>query len=107
MAYASRYIFQFGSANGTDYRITVSQDGYEGEPLLRHLGGSPVLRRDRSGHVWGTSLEIPAECRVDTEFAALYTSNPKEFLVTLDRSNAPSLNRVTVWTGYVSTELYS
>ena len=107
MAYASRYIFQFGSANGTDYRITVSQDGYEGEPLLRHLGGSPVLRRDRSGHVWGTSLEIPAECRVDTEFAALYTSNPKEFLVTLDRSNAPSLDRVTVWTGYVSTELYS
>ena len=107
MAYSARYVFRFGSRNGTDYRITISQDGYSGEALVRHLGGSPVLRRDRSDHIWGTSLEIPAECTVDTEFAALYTSNPKEFLVTLDRSNAPSLERVTVWTGYISTELYS
>lgn len=107
MAYSARYVFRFGSRNGTDYRITISQDGYSGEALVRHLGGAPVLRRDRSDHIWGTSLEIPAECAVDTEFAALYTSNPKEFLVTLDRSNAPSLERVTVWTGYISTELYS
>jgi len=107
MAYAPIYIFNFASANGTDYRITISQDGYEGDPMYRRLGGSPVLRRDTSDHIWGTSLEITAECAVDTEFAALYTADPKEFLVTLDRSNAPSLTRAVVWTGYISTELYS
>lgn len=106
MAYAARFIFNFRSPNGTDYRITVSQEGYQGDALVRSLGGSPVLRRDRSGHIWGTSLEILAECRTDGEFAVLYTGDPKEFRVTLDRAGA-SLNRVTVWSGFVSTELYS
>ena len=107
MAYTAIYVFNFESVNGTHYRITISQDGYEGDPMVRRLGGSPTLRRDTSDHIWGTSLEIPAECTVDGEFAALYTADPKEYLVTLDRSNAPSLTRKVIWSGYVSTELYS
>lgn len=104
MAYGTKYRFTFDSVLGTPFRILIKKDGYSGSVLDRHLGGSPVLRRDKSDGVCGTSLEIPAECAVDGEFEEFKTSVPFTFLVEL--YGGSSLNTL-IWTGYVTPELMS
>ncbi len=101
MAYGIKYIFTWGSPSGAAYKILILKDGYSGSSLTRRLGRAPVLSRKNSGRVYGTSLELYAECKVDQEFSELYTSNPQEFKVQLQRNDA------VIWTGFVSPELYS
>lgn len=101
MAYGLRYFFRFESQAGADFEIQILQDGYTGSATQRALGRTPVLRRELNDCVAGTSLEFFAECLVDGEFAALYTSDPFEYKVRLLQ------NSVIIWEGYISTELYS
>lgn len=104
MAYGTKYRFTFDSEQGTPFQILIKKDGYSGSVLDRAVGGSPVLRRDKSGSVCGTSLEIPAECAVDGEFEEFKTSVPFTFLVEL--YGGASLDTL-IWTGYVTPELMS
>ena len=82
--YNTKYYFEFISQNGTGYTISIKQKNFAGSAVKRNLGRAPILRKEKSGAICGTSLEIYAECKVDGEFLELYTSDPKEFLVTVD-----------------------
>ena len=100
--YGVKYRFRWNDEGGGDWRIDICQAGYTGDILPRAIGASSVsLRRDRNGNICGTSLELTAECRVDEEFAELYTTDPFEFKVLVYAEN------VCIWTGYVTPELYS
>jgi hypothetical protein len=104
MAYAVKYRYTFDSEQGTPFRIDILKDGYSGSVLSRCLGGSPVLRRDKSDNICGTSLEIPAECAVDGEYEEFKTSVPFTFKVNLYGGNNYG---TLIWTGYVTPELMS
>ena len=99
--YGSIYQFSIVSQNGDDVDIFILKKNYTGVAQQRPLGRAPILKRERNGNILGTSLEIYAECRIDGEFARLYTSSADEFLVEVYR------NQVLQWTGFVSPELYS
>ena len=101
MAYAVKYLFAWKSANGTDHKIQVLVDGYSGSVIQRRLGRGPILKKQKSGTVCGTSLEFYPECIVDGEFAEFYTSDPKAYKVELYATST------LLWTGYVTPELYS
>lgn len=101
MAYGQKYLFRWDSIYQVEYRIVILQDGYTGAVIQRPLGGAPVLKMQQNDCVKGTSLEWKAECRVDGEFAELYTSSPKEFAVELYRAGTK------IWTGFITPELYS
>lgn len=101
MALATRYLFQFHTISGRDVAIRIDEDGYSGAVLERNLGGSPTLRMDQNNCIQGTSLEIPAECIVEDEFADLYTSDPYKFYVTV------TVDGSTAWRGFITPELYS
>lgn len=101
MAYGTKYRFTFESTNGTTYRILIQKEGYSGSILERCLGKAPVLKRRHADRVFGTSMEIYAECKVDGEFAEFYTSRATEFRVQLYRGNT------LAWSGFMSPELYS
>lgn len=105
MDWATKYQFTFDSKNGVEHRILIQKEGYSGEIMNRSLGRGPVLKKQKNGPICGTSLEIYAEClHDDTDeqgYLELYTSDPKEFRVQLYRGYT------LVWTGFVSTELYS
>lgn len=104
MAYSTRFYFRFDTDAGREMRINIKQDGFSGTSVQRPLGGSPILKRDSGENgIFGTSLEILAECNTDGEFSVLYTSNPREFFVEL----LDVTNSTTLWTGFVSPELYS
>jgi hypothetical protein len=101
MAYVDRFIFRFNSVSGKAVRIAIADNDYTGAAVKRRLGGSPQLRCELSGNIHGMSLEIPAECEVDDEFAVLYTSDPTRFAVRLE------VDSVVVWRGFVTPELYA
>ena len=101
MAYATKYLFKWESSNGTTREIRVQKDGYSGSVIQRRLGRAPVLKKQRNGTVFGTSLEFYAECAVDGEFAEFYTSDPKAYKVLL------YTGATLLWQGYVTPELYS
>lgn len=101
MAYVDRFIFRFNSLSGKAVRIAIADNDYTGTAVERRLGGSPQLRCELSGNIHGMSLEIPAECEVDDEFAVLYTSDPTRFAVRLE------VDSVVVWRGFVTPELYA
>lgn len=101
MAYVDRFIFRFNSVSGKAVRIAIADNDYTGAAVERRLGGSPQLRCELSGNIHGMSLEIPAECKVDDEFAVLYTSDPTRFAVRLEVDNT------VVWRGFVTPELYA
>lgn len=103
MDHRLKYYFLFEAANGDDMRINLLQDHWGGEAVLRSMGQAPVLRREKNGNIWGSSLELYPECKVDQEFAELYTSDPYEWKVEVLNVS----EQQTVWTGYVSPELYS
>lgn len=96
-----KYEFTFDSQNGADILIVISKWNYAGEVTRRHLGRAPVLKRENSDHIYGTSLEIYAECIVDGEFAEFYTSVPNEYMVQVYKDNS------LLWRGFISPELYS
>ena len=99
--YGNRFVFEFVSQNGDDVEIFISKKNYHGTPAYRPVGKPPILRRERNGCILGTSLEIYAECKIDKEYAELYTSSADDYLVEFYK------NRVLQWRGYVSPELYS
>ena len=101
MAYNNRFRFRFESVNGVEYNIYILKDGYSGTCEQRALGRGPMLKKKRNGPICGTSLELYAECATDGEFAELYTSDPKKFRADVYRGSN------MIWTGFVSTELYS
>lgn len=100
MAYSSRFRFDFTSRDGVDCAIDVLGDGYTGSADSRAVGGTVTLRRTKNGNIIGSSLTWTAECAVESEFAELYTSDPKAFKVELYR---PGL----IWSGFITPELYS
>jgi len=102
MALGVKYLFRWQDRHGAEWKVEILQDGYTGAAKTRAIGGQSVtLRRDNNGGIWGTSLELSAECSMDGEYADLYTSNPFEFQVRLKCGTA------ILWKGYVSPELYS
>ena len=101
MAYKARYRFRFESVNKADVTVTIFEDGYTGQTLDRCVGGSVTLRMESGGAVRGSSLEFPAECVVEDEFADLYTTDPYRFPVEVER------NGEVIWRGLITPELYS
>ncbi len=110
MAWGNRFHFHFDSVHGAEYDIYIRKDGYTGTCDERALGRAPVLRKKQNGPICGTSLELYAECKVDSngvsEYAEMYTTNPKEYRVVIYRDATPAV-AVPLWVGFVSTELYS
>lgn len=100
-SYGKIYEFVRDSQNGAEIIITISKKNYTGESMVRPLGRAPLLKRENNGHIFGTSLEIYAECKVDGEFAQFYTSSADEFLVEVWK------DQVLIWSGFISPELYS
>lgn len=101
MAYGELYRFAFDAANGPEVTISVSKKDYSGTVYRRAVGGSAVLKREKSGHILGSSLEWAAECLVENEFADLYTSDPTQYKVEV------KFGASRVWRGFVTPELYS
>ena len=101
MAYGVKYQFSIESVNGDDVDIYLLQRNYSGQRYIRSLGRAPILKRERNDCILGTSLEIFAECRVDGEFAELYTSDAYEYKVEVYK------RQILQWTGFVSPELYA
>lgn len=99
--YGNIYKFVFDSQNGSAIEIIIAKEGYTGELYVRPLGSAPILKRDNRDRIYGTSLEINAECTVPSEYAQLYTSSAYEYKVSLYRDN------VLIWSGFVTPELYS
>ena len=104
--YNTRFFFRFASQAGREFRIDIKKRGFTGTAEQRPVGQTPVLKRETGDKgILGTSLEIYAECKTDGEFAELYTSDAKRYLVILSSVNG---NTVTpIWTGFISPELYS
>ena len=101
MTYGVKYQFSIEATNGDEVDIFLLQRDYSGQKHIRSLGRAPVLKRERNDCILGTSLEIFAECRVDGEFAELYTSDAYEFKVEVYK------RQTLQWTGFVSPELYA
>lgn len=101
MAYNTKYYYQFASCNGKTVEIDVKQNGYSGSATLRRVGGAPVLRMEANDCIHGMSLELPAECINEDEYADLYSTDPYLFQVDVNVDNS------TVWKGFVTPELYS
>lgn len=100
-SYGPIYEFAFDSQNGADILIVVSKKDYDGEVIRRPLGRAPLLKRENNDNIYGTSLEIYAECKVDGEYAEFYTSSADEFKVEVYKDT------VRIWSGFISPELYS
>ena len=99
--YGLKYQFFRTSTNGADILITIHKKWYEGEVITRALGRAPVIKRENKDHIYGTSCELYLECKVDGEFAEMYTSDPHEYRVAVYK------NSTLLWMGFVSPELYS
>lgn len=100
-SYGNIFEFFFDSQNGAEIRIIISQQDYVGKVYRRPLGRAPLLRRDNNDRIFGTSIEIYAECIEDGEYATLYSSSAYEHMVDVYKDDT------LLWTGFVSPELYS
>lgn len=100
-SYGNIYRFIFDSVNKWTVEILIAKKNYTGQLYTRPLGQAPVLRRDNSAGIHGTSLEIHAQCNVPGEYAQMYTSAADEYKVSLYRSGQH------IWTGFLTPELYS
>lgn len=101
MAYGELYRFVFDAANGPEVTISVAKKDYTGEVYRRAVGGSAVLKRERSSYILGSSLEWAAESLAEDEFADLYTSDPTMYRVEV------KFGASRVWRGFITPELYS
>lgn len=99
--YGNIFEFVFDSQAGAEVKILISKKSYTGAVTRRALGSAPKLKRQNNGHIYGTSLEIYAECLVDGEFAQLYTTSAYEYRVELYKNGS------RLWVGHVTPELYS
>ncbi len=101
MAYGELYRFVFDAANGPEVTISVAKKDYSGTFYRRAVGGQAVLKREKSGHILGSSLQWAAECLVEDEFTDLYTSDPTQYRVEV------KFGAARVWRGFITPELYS
>lgn len=101
MAYGAKYKFSFEDVHGVTYEVRLLEDGYSGTVTWRALGAAPVIRMQESGAFRATSCELTLECQVDGEFAFLYTSDPRQYKITVYRGSH------LIWQGFVVTEIYS
>lgn len=101
MAYGKKFRYIFESKNGSKIEIFILKKNYLGDVITRPLGRAPLLKRDSNNSIYGTSLEMYAECKVSNEYASLYTSSADEYKVELYKNN------VLIWTGFITPELYS
>lgn len=102
MAYSVKYRFDFDSDQGSAFRIDILKEGAHGSIRYRAVGGSPVIRREKSDCICGTSLEFPADCAVDNEFEEFKTSVPFTFQVKVYGGTSYG---TLIWTGYITPEL--
>ena len=58
MAYGFKYLFRFLSQNGDTFQIQVEKEGYSGDIIKRSLGAPPKWKRERNGHICGSSIEF-------------------------------------------------
>ena len=100
-SYGNIYRYIFDSQNKWTVEILIAKKNYTGQLYTRPLGQAPVLRRDNSARIHGTSLEIHAQCNVPGEYSQMYTSAADEYKVSLYRSGQH------MWTGFLTPELYS
>lgn len=100
-SYGNIYRYIFDSQNKWTVEILIAKKNYTGQLYTRPLGQAPVLRRDNSEGIHGTSLEIHAQCNVPGEYAQMYTSAADEYMVSLYRSG------IKLWSGFLTPELYS
>lgn len=107
MAYGVKYIFEFLATNGDSIQILLLQKGWTGISMNRALGRAPKLKREKSGCIYGTSLEFYAECQTEGEFASLYTSSADEFKIEVYKTLLDGSSRKKLWEGFVTPELYS
>ena len=107
MAYGIKYQFRLESIHGVLYTVNLLQDGFNGTPMVRPLGKSPVIRMQENGPFRTTSCDLTFECQVDGEFADLYTSDPREFQGDVFRGGTVGVGGSLIWTGFVATELYA
>ena len=104
--YNTRFFFRFESQAGREFRIDIKKLGYTGSAQQRPLGQTPVLKRESGDNgVHGTSLEIYAVCKTDGEYAELYTSSAREYLVVL--SEVSGGTTTALWHGFITPELYA
>ena len=99
--YGRKYRFAFSAQNSSNVEIFILQKFYSGELKNRSLGRGPILKRDSSGCILGTSLELYAECQTPGEYRSLYTSAADDYKVQVYKDG------LLVWTGFVTPELYS
>ena len=107
MAYGIKYRFRFWSEHGVLHTVNLLQDGYSGTVTERPLGKAPVIRMQDNGTFRSTSCNLTLECQVDSEFADLYTSDPREFRIDVFRGGTLSAGGELVWQGFVATEIYA
>lgn len=109
MAYSLKYRFNFLGQNGDQYTIDVEKKDYSGSIISRALGRAPVLKRERNGHVCGSSLEFYPECKIDGEFSEFYTSDPKMFRVSLriESPDGGESYQGVLFYGFISPEIYA
>lgn len=105
MAYGVKYRFQFVSDIGTLYRVDLSEEGFSGTVKTRPLGKAPVIRMQDSDNIRATSCDLVLECQEDGEFVDLYTTNPLQYKVEVQRVSGNAAT--SIWRGYVATEIYS
>ena len=104
--YNTRFYFRFESQAGREFRIDIKKLGYTGSAQQRPFGQTPVLKRESGDNgVHGTSLEIYAVCKTDGEYAELYTSSAREYLVVL--SEVSGGTTTALWHGFITPELYA
>lgn len=102
MAYGLLYRIEFQSrVYKHSWVVDILKDNYSGSFSYLSLGASPVLKRDNSKNIQGTSLMLSLISETIEQLISLYTTDNKQYKVTASKSG------VLIWSGYVLPEIYS
>lgn len=83
------------------WEIKIYEEGFAGTAVERALGASPVLVKDNSDAICGTSLELKLEAIKDGEFSHLYTTDANKYLV------EEHCDGILYWKGFIVKEQMS
>jgi len=101
-----KYRFAYKSQNGVITRVEISNGS--GSFVDRPLGKAPVIRMQNADPFRSTSCELTLECQSDGEYSSFYTSDPREYRVSVYRGGSSfTSGGILIWTGFLATELYS
>lgn len=103
--YGTKYAFEFASEEGKEFNVYLKKKNYTGEVIVRSFGGSPVLKREKNGRIYGTSLTLKLECLVDQEFVELYDPDPTMWRV--ECCEVLGDNPFPLFIGFLDPEMYS